>query len=86
MLTCARCKVVWYCNRTCQQGNWRQHKLNCKVYPAALLAVLCVTSCLWFSLLSVLLLIKLSRSPHLMTEVVHENWREWRKYYEEEDG
>ena len=27
---CARCKVVWYCGKKCQQQNWRYHKPICK--------------------------------------------------------
>ena len=28
---CSACKAVWYCNRHCQRGAWRLHKLSCQV-------------------------------------------------------
>ena len=28
---CSACKAVWYCNRHCQQGAWRLHKLSCQL-------------------------------------------------------
>ena len=27
---CTGCSKVAYCNRTCQQGDWKRHKLSCK--------------------------------------------------------
>ena len=27
---CARCGMVWYCGKECQNQNWPYHKLNCK--------------------------------------------------------
>jgi hypothetical protein len=28
---CSACKAVWYCNRHCQRGAWRLHKLSCQL-------------------------------------------------------
>jgi hypothetical protein len=30
ILQCSGCNKVYYCNRTCQRANWKQHKLVCK--------------------------------------------------------
>eukprot|EP00967_Tisochrysis_lutea_P054053 scaffold67421_cov33-Tisochrysis_lutea.AAC.3 len=30
LLRCARCGKAWYCNRDCQKGHWKEHKINCK--------------------------------------------------------
>jgi len=29
LLTCSRCKIVYYCDRACQGKHWSQHKTNC---------------------------------------------------------
>jgi len=30
LLTCARCKLVWYCGTDCQRADWPLHKLVCR--------------------------------------------------------
>lgn len=32
-LTCSQCKVVFYCNATCQKSDWKVHKLICILTP-----------------------------------------------------
>jgi hypothetical protein len=27
---CSRCKQVWYCSKSCQKKDWKNHKLSCK--------------------------------------------------------
>lgn len=27
---CNGCQLVWYCNRTCQQSDWKCHQKSCK--------------------------------------------------------
>ncbi|KJA13054.1 hypothetical protein HYPSUDRAFT_599031 [Hypholoma sublateritium FD-334 SS-4] len=29
LLTCAQCKEVRYCSRTCQRAQWKEHKTSC---------------------------------------------------------
>ncbi|KAG8985265.1 hypothetical protein FRB94_005230 [Tulasnella sp. JGI-2019a] len=36
---CARCKSIWYCNATCQQAHWKQHKASCTAYMKKLNAM-----------------------------------------------
>ncbi|KIO26052.1 hypothetical protein M407DRAFT_243859 [Tulasnella calospora MUT 4182] len=33
MMTCSRCKTVFYCNPKCQKEHWRTHKIFCKEPP-----------------------------------------------------
>ncbi|KAG9009291.1 hypothetical protein FRB90_008435 [Tulasnella sp. 427] len=33
MMTCSRCKTVFYCNQKCQKEHWRTHKVFCKEPP-----------------------------------------------------
>lgn len=30
LLRCSKCKVLYYCNSTCQKNDWSTHKLECK--------------------------------------------------------
>ena len=30
MKKCSRCKLVYYCDKNCQQSDWPNHKINCK--------------------------------------------------------
>jgi len=31
LMTCSRCKSVWYCSVACQKKDWKTHKPDCKV-------------------------------------------------------
>lgn len=39
--TCNGCKMVTYCNATCQKAHWQKHKTECKKRAAALLLESC---------------------------------------------
>ena len=30
LLSCSRCRTVYYCDATCQLGDWKRHKVACK--------------------------------------------------------
>jgi hypothetical protein len=30
LLRCSRCKLAWYCTRSCQRSEWKEHKLACE--------------------------------------------------------
>ena len=32
---CSQCEIAYYCNKTCQQGHWKDHKLACQAAVAA---------------------------------------------------
>jgi len=38
LFACSGCKHTRYCNRSCQQQDWRSHKADCKIVRAAALA------------------------------------------------
>ena len=32
---CSQCEIAYYCNKTCQRGHWKDHKLSCAQAVAA---------------------------------------------------
>ena len=31
LLTCSRCKRVYYCSKTCQKNDWKRHRKECAI-------------------------------------------------------
>lgn len=31
---CSGCKSIWYCSRTCQKADWREHRAECKAWTS----------------------------------------------------
>lgn len=35
VLKCSGCQYVYYCNRSCQEGAWANHKMECACFKSA---------------------------------------------------